>query len=148
MGIIQRARCTSIRLALAAVALMLLAVPLSYGADSPEVAAESAALSWLALIDGGDFAQSWTTAATLFRQRVTAAQWGTAAALARAPLGEIRSRMVRSATYLRSIPGAPDGEYVVIQFASSFEHKEDATETVTPMKDPDGTWRVSGYYIR
>jgi len=21
-------------------------------------------------------------------------------------------------------------------------------ETVTPMKDTDGTWRVSGYYIR
>jgi hypothetical protein len=46
------------------------------------------------------------------------------------------------------LPGAPDGEYVVIQYESSFEHKQAAVETVTPMLDKDGTWRVSGYFIR
>jgi hypothetical protein len=46
------------------------------------------------------------------------------------------------------MPGAPDGEYSVIQFATSFRHKAAATETVTLMKDSDGRWRVSGYYIR
>ena len=46
------------------------------------------------------------------------------------------------------MPGAPDGEYVVIQFETSFENKKHAIETVTPMMDKDGTWRVSGYYIR
>ncbi len=44
--------------------------------------------------------------------------------------------------------GAPDGEYVVIQFETSFEHKRSAIETVTPMMDRDGKWRVSGYYIK
>lgn len=47
-----------------------------------------------------------------------------------------------------SLPGAPDGEYVVIEFESSFEHKKSAIETVTPMNDKDGKWRVSGYYIK
>jgi len=42
----------------------------------------------------------------------------------------------------------PDGEYVVIQYDSSFEHKQSAVETVTPMLDKDGKWRVSGYYIK
>ncbi len=46
------------------------------------------------------------------------------------------------------MPGAPDGEYVVIQYDSSFEHKQAAVETVTPMLDKDGKWRVSGYYIK
>jgi hypothetical protein len=36
----------------------------------------------------------------------------------------------------------------VIQFSTSFERKGAATETVTPMKDADGQWRVTGYYIR
>jgi hypothetical protein len=45
------------------------------------------------------------------------------------------------------LPGAPDGEYVVIQFESSFEKKKSAVETVTPMLEKDGKWRVSGYYI-
>jgi len=40
------------------------------------------------------------------------------------------------------------GGYVVIKFNTNFEHQAAATETVTPMKDSDGEWRVSGYYIK
>ena len=29
-----------------------------------------------------------------------------------------------------------------------FEKKASAVETITPMLDPDGVWRVSGYFIR
>jgi hypothetical protein len=29
-----------------------------------------------------------------------------------------------------------------------FENKKAAIETVTPMHDKDGKWKVSGYYIR
>jgi hypothetical protein len=49
---------------------------------------------------------------------------------------------------MTTMPGAPDGEYVVIQYQTTFEHKNSAVETVTPMLDNDGQWRVSGYYIR
>ncbi len=31
-----------------------------------------------------------------------------------------------------SLPGAPDGEYVVIEFITSFSNKKSAIETVTP----------------
>jgi hypothetical protein len=50
--------------------------------------------------------------------------------------------------YKTSLPGAPDGDYVVIQFVTSFGNKKSAIETVTPMLEKDGSWRVSGYYIR
>jgi hypothetical protein len=53
-----------------------------------------------------------------------------------------------SATYTTQLPGAPDGEYVVLQYDTSFEHKKTAIETVTPVMDKDGKWRVSGYYIK
>ncbi len=33
-------------------------------------------------------------------------------------------------------------------FTISFENKTDAIETVTPILDKDGIWRVSGYYIK
>jgi hypothetical protein len=36
----------------------------------------------------------------------------------------------------------------VIQFETSFANKQRAVETVTPMLDTDGAWRVSGYYVR
>ncbi len=52
------------------------------------------------------------------------------------------------ATFTRTVPGAPDGEYVVIQFDTQFENKAAAVETVTPMREKDGSWRVSGYFIK
>ena len=72
----------------------------------------------------------------------------TSVARVRGSLGGLKSRRLVSAKYTRSLHGAPDGEYVVIQFATSFEKRAEATETVTPMKDRDGRWRVSGYFIR
>jgi hypothetical protein len=52
------------------------------------------------------------------------------------------------AKYTTEIPNAAKGEYVIMQFQTSFENKENAVETVTPMLDDKGAWRVSGYYIR
>jgi Protein of unknown function (DUF4019) len=124
------------------------ASPQSTATDTSEATAEAAALKWLRLVDGGDYAKSWTTAATLLKNSVTQAQFTLGVAAARKPLGAVKSRSISSATFTKSLPNAPAGEYVVIQFTTNFEHVVNATETVTPMKEPDGEWRVSGYYIR
>jgi hypothetical protein len=58
------------------------------------------------------------------------------------------ARKLKSKQYTKTLPGLPDGEYVVIQYETMFEKKQSAIETVTPMLDKDGKWRVSGYYIR
>ena len=62
--------------------------------------------------------------------------------------GALKSRTLKSATFARTLPGAPDGEYVVIQYETAFENKAAAVETITPMLDKDGSWRISGYYIK
>ena len=79
---------------------------------------------------------------------MTKEQWQQSIAPVREPLGQVVSREFESAEYATSLPGAPDGEYVVVQFATVFESKMSSVETVTPMVDQDGKWRVSGYYIR
>jgi hypothetical protein len=131
-----------------AFAVFGLMTPLAMSSERREATAESAARAWLALIDAGSYDESWSAAAVMFRQKVPKAQWQSAASNARGPLGALKSRALQSATFKSTLPGVPDGEYVIIQFASSFENKASAIETVTPMKDPDGKWRVSGYYIR
>jgi len=113
-----------------------------------EAAAETAARTWLEGIDAGDYAASWDGAAPLFQGAVEREKWGETLRAVRQPLGAVQSRALRSATYTKTLPGAPDGEYVVLQFDTSFENKKSAIETVTPMLAPDGAWRVSGYYIR
>jgi hypothetical protein len=63
-------------------------------------------------------------------------------------LGPFVSRELTGSHYATSLPGAPDGEYVVLTFQAKFENKASAIETVTPMKDTDGSWRVSGYFVK
>jgi len=117
-------------------------------ADKPEDLAQAAAESWLKLVDAGDGAASWEQAAKLFKGVVTKDQWTQALAGVRPPLGKVVSRKLKSRQYSEKLPGAPDGKYVVIQYETVFEKKPSAVETITPMLDPDGVWRVSGYLIR
>jgi Protein of unknown function (DUF4019) len=127
---------------------LLLAPRASSTQAKPEDLAAPRAEAWLALVDQGQYAQSWDEAAELFKGAVTREQWAAAAKGARAPLGRLVSRQLKSARYAESLPGAPDGKYVVLQYAAVFENKRSAVETVTPMLDPDGAWRVSGYYVK
>jgi hypothetical protein len=113
-----------------------------------EQAAVEAANQWLALIDSAQYEKSWEEAAEIFQNAVSKAGWERQLHGVRNPLGNLISRQVKSTQYSTSLPGAPDGEYVVITFQTSFENKKSAVETVTPMKDELGVWRVSGYYIR
>ena len=131
-------------------ATLLAAAALRASSPAPDAtkAAEEAAKSWLALVDRGAYEASWKAAAQVFRNALSPAQWRQSVAAARDPLGKLVSRKLQSARYTKTLPGAPDGEYVVLRYAASYEHKKEALETVTPAKDPDGVWRVSGYYIR
>jgi hypothetical protein len=104
--------------------------------------------TWLTLIDEGKYADSWNEAAGYFKGAVKKGKWQEMLKAVRKPLGKVISRELKTKSYHTTLPGAPDGEYVVIQFETSFENKKTAIETVTPMLDKDGKWRVSGYFIK
>ena len=110
--------------------------------------AVAAAEAWLKLVDDGQYAGSWEQAAEYFRAVVKQHSWEDSIRPLRESLGKVTARILKAQHHATSVPGAPDGEYVVIQFETSFENKKNAIETVTPMIDPDGVWRVSGYYIK
>jgi len=138
-------------LAIAALAVLPSCLPATAapatGPDA-EKAALQAANSWLSLVDAGKYDESWSGAAKLFKGQVTKAQWKTAITAARKPLGAMKSRKLKGTHAKTALPGAPDGHYVVIQFDTAFAQKAAAVETITPMRDPDGEWRVSGYFIK
>ena len=60
----------------------------------------------------------------------------------------MKSRTLKSATFATTLPGAPDGEYVVFEFNTTFDEKSAAIETLTTIRETDGTWRVGGYFIQ
>lgn len=117
-------------------------------ADDNTGEAVTAAERWLSLVDKGQYGQSWEQAASIFKGRVPKSQWEQQVAGVRGPLGKVLSRKLRAKQLLTSAPGVPDGQYVVIDFDTSFENKPASAERITPMKDKDGSWRVSGYFIR
>jgi len=110
--------------------------------------AVDAASAWLLLVDRGEYEASWSEAAGWFRNLVSRDQWVAQAGGVREPLGAVRTRLVRAEQRVTSLPGAPDGDYMVLEFQTEFERKRAAIETVTAMRDTDGRWRVAGYYVR
>lgn len=116
-------------------------------ADEKTHAAVVAAKAWHTLVDSKEYKKSWEEAALFFKERVKEEQWFEIISAVRKPLGKMESRQLISAVHKTSLPGVPDGEYVVIQFKTTYSEKREAVETITPMK-VNGTWRVSGYFIK
>ncbi|SFA74895.1 Protein of unknown function [Collimonas sp. OK607] len=110
--------------------------------------AQAAATSWVSLTDAGKYGESWERAGTFFKTGIAKNTWETGIRSLRAPLGSVKTRELKSTEYATTLPGAPDGEYVVIQYETQFENKKSAVETITPMREKDGSWKVSGYFIR
>lgn len=111
-------------------------------------AAQAAAASWLGLVDLGRYGESWDSAASFFRQAVTKPGWEAAVGGARRPLEPFGERQQLGASFQTKLPNAPPGQYVVLQYRTKVGGGKTVVETVTPMKDADGKWRVSGYYVR
>jgi hypothetical protein len=126
-------------------------------AEAPEDAAQGAAESWLAVVDGGAYAASWDQAARALKSAVKQSEWAAMAEGARAPLGKLGSRKLKSRESTDKMPTTRviggkvyswgQGRYVVLQYESAFANKAGAVETVTAMADPDGAWRVCAYSI-
>jgi hypothetical protein len=124
------------------------ASPGSTPKSEAEKAATSAAQAWLALIDDGNYAKSWQEASAFFQGAVTQKAWEDAMESVRRPLGKLVSREVKTAQSVTALPGAPYGQYVVMQFEISFANKKPAIETVTFMFEKDGKWKAAGYFIK
>jgi hypothetical protein len=114
--------------------------------EQPDASAE--ALRWLSGIDAGECDQSWKDAAGFFQKSITAEAWNEALTKFRKPLGAVKSRKLLDAKSAKSLPGVPDGEYVIMQFETVFAAKAEAVETVTFMLEKDGSWKAAGYFIR
>ncbi|MEX2301039.1 MAG: DUF4019 domain-containing protein [Bryobacterales bacterium] len=126
--------------------ISLCCLPLYAQSEATEAAQQSAE-SWLALVDEGSYGESWDEAAAFFKAQVPKQKWEGMLNQVRAPLGKTQSRKLKDAKYTAALPNAPKGEYVVIRYDTSFVNAAATVETVTPMKQEDGSWRVSGYHI-
>ena len=103
---------------------------------------------WLQVVDEGNYDSSWVLTSDLFKNALSKEDWNKTLLAVRKPLGKVLSRELISKSYHTELPGAPDGEYYVVQYKTSFENKKNSVETITPKLVTNGKWKVSGYFIK
>ena len=112
-----------------------------------ELAAQRQALGFLGYLDQGRFADSYAYTGMLIRTQLDRDAFSTQIQKTRVGTGALQSRELIDAGYTTTVPGAPDGQYVILHYHASFANRQDAVETVT-LAFAKGYWRVAGYYIK
>ncbi len=104
--------------------------------------------SILMTIDRGGYNESFNKSATYFKNAVgSSAKWAAALTAVRKPLGDCISRTNISSVYTNQLPGAPDGNYVIVQYKTIFKNKKNSIETAVVLNE-DNTWKLAGYFIK
>jgi hypothetical protein len=109
--------------------------------------ARRAAQSWLALMDGGQYAESWQEAGRLFQRSVTADAWARQAAGIRQRTGSSIARELVTDTEVTDPPGVPPGEYFRIRYETECASAGVVRETVLLQKESGRGWRVVSYVV-
>lgn len=135
------------RASVIALSLVLLAGS-AQAQDPREVVVQTAARDWLTLTDKGDGEASWKAAGEKFRKAMSVPDWTKALQTYREPFGAVQQRAAVSTSFRNEMPGAPDGQYALLQFRTAFAKKSEGHESVTLELESDGKWRVIGYFIR
>jgi hypothetical protein len=97
---------------------------------------------WLAIMDGGNYGQSWETAPAHFQRAISKEQWLGRLEKVRRPLGKVLSRRLSSTKFTAA------GTRLVAKYETSFDGLLAAVETVALALQPNGEWKAIGYLIR
>lgn len=134
--------------AVAAVVFLLASSPVwAQGTGEKEAKAIEAAKAWLQLVDKGKFGESWDAAAFFFKSQVARDKWDARLANSRVPLGRVLSRTLSNQMYTTQLENAPKAEYVIVRFDTAYDGGK-KVETVIPVLEKDGVWRVCGFSIK
>lgn len=113
-----------------------------------EQQAVNAAERWLVPVDAGRSADAYAMASATFKAQVTREQWRDGVRDMRKPYGRVVLRKAEKLAHSTDKPKGDPGEQIVILFDTKFVANKVATEEITMVREPDGLWRVAGYYIR
>ena len=121
----------------------------NYATQNAMIDTVSPARTWLERIDAGQYETSYGQLADSVKKTATPEKWTRTLADSRKTLGKVLKRTWNQSRFLTTLPDMPDGEYMLVSFETTFEHREKATETITLAKHPNGTaWQIIGYDIR
>ena len=107
-----------------------------------------ASTKWLALLDSGKTGAAWGVSSPHLKSVVTRKNWIDGITSARKPFCDFVKRTPIKFARSHSMPGAPDGDYSILEFDTEFANGKRASEHIIWMLGEREVWSVSGYYIR
>lgn len=117
--------------------------------DEPDIkAAKEAALVWLGYFDKADYDQCYRELHPFAKEKITQEDWTNALKHVRIQVGKTQKRTFHSAERFTQLPGAPKGKHVIMIMKGQYEHAPKTTETVTCTQTQNGSWLLSGYYVK
>ena len=111
-----------------------------------EEAARNTAEQWLAKADAGDHAGNWAMTTPEFQVQIRKEDWVARQETFYQQLGRPTRRELLAAKYTASVPGTPEGEYVLIQYRRDARAGGPVLETLT-MKRSGEKWQTAGYWV-
>jgi len=130
------------------VALLLLNVGVAAAQDQKATTVQAAARAWLTAADRLDGNASWKSAGARFRGAIDAGRWTEQLRAARTPWGAVQQRASTSTRFADGLPDGTKGEFAHVQYRTAFERHAEGHESLTLEHEPDGGWRVVGYFVR
>jgi hypothetical protein len=108
-------------------------------------AGTQAAKGWLEVKEAGEYEKVWEGTSSIGQKAISKKDLiATYDGIAK-KLGKLKSRAVYSRRFATEVPGTPPGQYVLLEYKSSFERWANTLERVTMMLE-QGQWRVAGYF--
>ncbi len=107
-----------------------------------------AGMKWLALVDSGKAGAAWDLASKQLQSAVTRDKFVAAIRDARKPLGNVEGRTAERFARAHELPGAPEGDYVIIEYKARFAKGRELREQLVWAIEDGEIWRVAGYYYR
>lgn len=111
-----------------------------------EEAARNTAEQWLAKADADDHAGSWAMTTPEFQVQIRQQDWESRQESLYQQLGKPTRRELLAAKYTASLPGAPEGEHVLIQYHRYARAGAPVLETLT-MRRSGEEWQTAGYWV-
>jgi len=113
--------------------------------DTRGAEAQAAADAWLASFDTGDAGDNWLQSAGIFKERVKQDDWQKKVEDQRTQFGRLKTRTLKGMGFTRQMDNAPDGEYFVMRYLSTYAKKDNVVEILVPTRDRDGNWKIANY---
>jgi hypothetical protein len=117
----------------------------AYSNEEEAKAGSLVAQQWLEMADSGKYKQCWSSAHPFFQAMNSEDKWVKNMRKTRNKLGVVIERTLSTSKYMTKLPtpGAPEGEYVISTFDTTFKKKGRKLEVVIVAKTDDGLWQVT-----